>query len=142
MPFKVRRRSHRDGSRWASLPRCSGDSLALFAFPLGFLPFESSLQGFPAPDHPVRKQVAFVPPDVRDGLLELLVLLWPPSIRARSRGWLAHRGLPRALTSRLSGGLPRLVHPSAVGLCLHTPPRCRRLSRCSGEICLASALAC
>lgn len=130
MRCEVRRRSHRDGSRWASLLRCRGGGSAPFTYPLGLLPFERNLQGFSIPDHPVRNRVALVPLGVRDGLHALLVLLWPPSIRARSRGGLARRGLPRALTFRLCGELPRHVHPSAVGPCLRTPPRCRRLSRC------------
>lgn len=48
MPFRVRRRSQRDGSRRASLPRCSGGWLALTAF----LPDASLFRG--APSRPSR----------------------------------------------------------------------------------------
>ena len=47
MPFRVRRRSHRDGSRWASLPRCSGSCMALAAFPPGLLPFGRAFRASP-----------------------------------------------------------------------------------------------
>jgi len=47
MPFRVRRRSHRDGSRWASLPRCSGSCMALAAFPLGLFPFGRAFEASP-----------------------------------------------------------------------------------------------
>lgn len=104
MPFRVRRRSHRDGSRWASLPRCSGGWLALTASPRDLLSFERDLQGLPAPVHPLRESGVLRPFLPRDGPLELVCLLWLPSIRARSRGAFAPGGFPRALVHRLMPG--------------------------------------
>jgi len=46
----------------------------------------------------------------RDGPPELLCLLWPPSIRVRSAGGVAQRGLPRTLVHR-SIGVPPRAHP-------------------------------
>jgi len=60
----------------------------------------------------------------RDGPRELLCLLWPPSIRVRSRGGVARRGLPRALAHRLRRGTtPKRPHSSCDRPCSRTPPR-------------------
>jgi hypothetical protein len=123
MPFRVRRRSHRDGSRWASLPRRSGGCLALTAFPPDASPFREGLQGFPAPDHPVRTTVEFRPLAARDGPLELLCLLWPhPSGLGHAVRW--HLAVSRGRShTGCAGGPPRHVHAFRNGPCSRTPPR-------------------
>lgn len=73
----------------------------------------------------------------RDGPPELLCLLWPPSIRVRSAGGIALRGLPRALGHQSVGVPPRvrsrLRSPTVLARgprCLDFPPlRWRNLNR-------------
>jgi hypothetical protein len=130
MRCEVRRRSQRDGSRWASLLTCRGDSSAPFTSPLGLLPFERYLQGFSTPDHPVRNRWRLNHSACATASLRFSSCSGPlPS-------GLGHADDSRVAVSRgrspsgLCGELPRHVHSSAVGPCLRTPPRCRRLSRC------------
>jgi len=122
MPFEVRRRSHRDGSRWASLPRRSGGCLVLAACPLGLPSFEGNLQGVPAPDHPMRARGDVGPLSHATASLSFSACS-DPFNRTRSRVVLARRGLPRALTRRMCQGTTptRSLQPSP-GRALARPP--------------------
>ena len=150
MPFRVRRRSPRDGSRETSLPRCSGGWLALTACPLGVVRFRTRLRGFPAPDHPVRGGWIFGPASPRDGPRELLCLLWPlvsglgRAVRSRSavsRGRSCtgcERGTTPSASTRPAPGRAR-ARPPAAG---HLPPQVakpasRPRSRAAGHRCRA-----
>lgn len=129
------------GPAGTSLPRCSGDSLALSASPLGLLPFGRDLQGFPAPDHPVRGEVGFYSTPLRDGLPELLCLLWPPS-SGLGHAERSHGAVSRArLRSGCVGSHPLTSTPSAAGPCSRTPPRLRKFPCTGGETCITPAIA-
>jgi hypothetical protein len=142
MPFRVRRRSPRDGSRETSLPRCSGGWLALTACPLGVVRFRTRLRGFPAPDHPVRSGWIFGPASPRDGPRELLCLLWPlvsglgRAVRSRSA---VSRG--RSCTGCERGTTPSASTRPAPGRARARPPRRWTPPPAGGETCIAAALA-
>jgi len=125
MPFRVRRRSLRDGSRGNVASPAQRRLVGLHRLPPWHSPFpEVPSRPYRAGPSCAQRSGIFDPMTPRDGPRELLCLLWPPSIRARSRGALALRGLPRALLHRIAhGGPPRSPpHLPAPGRARTRPP--------------------
>lgn len=128
MPFRVRRRSLRDGSRRSSLPRCSGDSWALFTSPLGLACFEATCRVSPhrtilcatAGCAPVCRATALVSFSVCSGPL--------PSGLGLAECW-QPRSPAGAHSPESVGDHPDTSTPSATGPCSRTPPRSWRSPR-------------
>lgn len=139
MPFRVRRRSHRDGSRWASLPRCSGGCMALAAFPLGLLSFREAPSGLFRTGPSCAREREFSSPIARDGPHELVCLLWPrPSGFGHAACWRFAVSRERSHTA-CAGAPPRRVHSSLAGPCSRTPPRRSGIPCADGESCACRA---